>query len=98
MVTTSALGAGMNISGVVIVLNLGKTFGCTSFLQESGRGGREGEMFKSIAIMDEMNYRRLQSANFRLLTPEDAALTEFITTKGCRQKPLSRYEDGPEYE
>src|SRR5437762_12884700 len=55
-------------------------------------------MFKSITIMDEMSYRRSQSANFRLLTPEDAALTEFITTKGCRQKPLSRYEDGPEYE
>ena len=98
MVTTSALGAGMNISGVMIVIHLGKTFGCTSFLQESGRGGREGEMFKSITIMDEMNYRRLQRMDFRLLTPEDAALTEFLTTKGCRRNPLSRYEDGPEHE
>jgi len=98
MVSTSALGAGMNIAGVAIVIHLGKTFGCTSFLQESGRGGREGEMFKSITIIDEMDYRRLQNANFRLLTPEDAALTEFITIKDCRRKPLSRYIDGPEHE
>jgi superfamily II DNA helicase RecQ len=98
MVTTSALGAGMNISNVVMVIHLGKTFGCTSFVQESGRGGREGGVFKSITIIDEMIYRRLQGVDHRLLTPEDAALTEFITTDGCRRRPLSRYEDGPEHE
>jgi superfamily II DNA helicase RecQ len=98
MVTTSALGAGMNISNVVMVIHLGKTFGCTSFVQESGRGGREGEMFKSITVMDEMMYRQLQGVDYRLLTPEDAALTEFITIEGCRRKALSRYQDGPEHE
>jgi superfamily II DNA helicase RecQ len=98
MVTTSALGAGMNISNVVMVIHLGKTFGCTSFVQESGRGGREGEAFKSVTMIDEMMYRRLEDMDYRLLTPEDAALTEFITIKGCRRKALSRYQDGAEHE
>lgn len=97
MVTTSALGAGMNISNVAVVIHLGKTFGCTSFVQESGRGGREGSMFKSITIIDEPTYRRLQGVDYRLLTPEDAALTKFITCSGCRRLALSGYLDGGEY-
>jgi superfamily II DNA helicase RecQ len=98
MVTTSALGAGMNISNVVMVIHVGKTFGCTSFVQESGRGGREGGSFKSMIVMDEMIYERLKGLNLRLLTPENAALTEFITTDDCRRKILSRYFDGQEHE
>ena len=98
MAATSALSVGMNIPGVVMVIHLGKTFGCTSFVQESGRGGREGQMFESITVIDEVSYRQLQAANLRLLTPEDAALTEFNTTEGCRRKPLSRHQDGPEHE
>ena len=97
MVTTSALGAGMNISNVAVVMHLGKTFGCTSFVQESGRGGREGSMFKSITIIDEVTYRRLQGVDYRLLTPEDAALTKFITCSDCRRLVLSEYLDGEEY-
>ena len=49
-------------------------------------------------IMNEMNYRRLQSMNFRLLTSEDAALIEFLMTKDCRRKSLNRYEDEPKHE
>jgi len=98
MVATSALSVGIDISEVIMVIHLGKTYGCTSFVQESGRGGREGQMFESITVIDEVSYQQLRAANLRLLTPEDAALTEFNTTDGCRRKPLSRHQDGPEHE
>jgi len=40
----------------------------------------------------------LKGLNLRLLTPENAALMEFITTNDCRQTILNRYQDGQEHE
>jgi len=40
MVSTTGLGAGMNIRGVRVVIHVGKTYGCSAFVQGSGRGGR----------------------------------------------------------
>ena len=56
MINMNALSADMNIAEVMIMIYLRKTFECISFLQESERRERENEMFKSITIIDEMNY------------------------------------------
>ena len=49
-------------------------------------------------IMNEMNYRWLQSMNFRLLTSEDIALTKFLTTEDYQRKSLNQYKNKSKYE
>jgi superfamily II DNA helicase RecQ len=98
MVSTTALGAGINISGVKVVIHMGKTYGCSAFVQGSGRGGREGQTFQSITLMRTSALNALKQIDERLRTPEDAALIQFLTTDGCRRIPLSRYMDGMDCE
>ena len=98
MVASSALGAGMDVDAIGTVIHIGKTYGCSCFVQESGRGGREGQPYDSITILERSILERLEGTDMRLLTPEDRALTEFLTTKHCRCKLLSRFQDGEEHE
>lgn len=94
MVSTTGLGAGMNIRDVRVVIHVGKTYGCSAFVQGSGRGGREGQTFQSITLMRMSELNGLKQIDERLRTPEDAALVQFLTIDGCRRIPLSRYMDG----
>ncbi|OAF55127.1 hypothetical protein VC83_08395 [Pseudogymnoascus destructans] len=43
IVATGALGTGINIPGIIYVVHIDRPYGLTSFAQQSGRGGREGE-------------------------------------------------------
>ena len=56
MINMNALSADMNIIEMMIMIYLRKTFEYISFLQKSEREERENEIFKSIIIIDEMNY------------------------------------------
>ena len=95
MVSTSALSAGMNVRGVVLVIHVGETYGCSSFVQESGRGGRERQLFKAITIMAKSRLEALKKQDPRLMTQEAAALREFIiATTNCRRGPISEFQDG----
>jgi superfamily II DNA/RNA helicase len=95
MVSTSALSAGINVRGVVLVIHVGQTYGCSSFVQESGRGGREGQVFKAVTIMAKSRLEALKKQDARLMTQEVAALREFIiTTTNCRRGPISEFQDG----
>ena len=95
MVSTSALSAGMNVPGVVLVIHVGQTYGCSSFVQESGRGGREGQRFKAITIMAKSRLEAMKRQDPQLMTQEAAALREFIITiTNCRREPISEFQDG----
>lgn len=50
IVATGALGTGVNIAGVLHVVHLGRPYGAISFVQQSGRGGREGMISNSIVV------------------------------------------------
>ena len=50
IVATGALGTGINIEGIVYVVHVGRPYGLTSFVQQSGRGGRNGEVSESVII------------------------------------------------
>ena len=94
MVTTSALGAGMNFDDVGAVFQLGVTFSMEDFVQQSGRGGREGFEFKSITLIDEREFQRLRDRPAHTLPPSMRGLQKFMITESCRRLPLSEYMDG----
>ena len=49
-VATGALGTGINIEGIVMTIHVGRPYGSTSLAQQSGRGGRIGEVSESVII------------------------------------------------
>ena len=56
MININILNIDMNIIEIMIIIYLEKTFEYISFLQELKREERENKIFKSIIIIDEMNY------------------------------------------
>ncbi|OAF54167.1 hypothetical protein VC83_09522 [Pseudogymnoascus destructans] len=48
IVATGALGTGINIPGIIYVVHIDRPYGLTSFAQQSGRGGREGEVKQGV--------------------------------------------------
>ncbi|KAH9203254.1 hypothetical protein DL95DRAFT_321778, partial [Leptodontidium sp. 2 PMI_412] len=51
IVATGALDTGINIEGIVYIVHIDRSYGLTSFAQQSGRGGRSGEVSDSIVVV-----------------------------------------------
>jgi superfamily II DNA helicase RecQ len=96
MVATSALGASVNIKGIKWVIHVEETWGCIPFIQESGRGGRDGGVFNSCTILSDETKNRLENRNPGSQTPDQLALHQFLITPHCRRLILTKYLDGPE--
>jgi len=98
MVASSALGVGMNVDKVMLVVHVGVAWGCMSFSQESGRAGRGGENVRSVTFIDKAEMRELEKLDLRHQTADDGALTEFLRAEGCRQQVLNQYFNGEDAE
>jgi superfamily II DNA helicase RecQ len=98
IVATGALGTGINIEGIVYVVHIGRPYGLTNFVQQSGRGGRNGEVSESIIItrVENSSGRRRSEimSEYSVEQIDEDAMTEFIQGKGCRRQVLSRHMDG----
>lgn len=98
IVATGALGTGINIEGIRYVIHVGRPYGLTSFVQQSGRGGRNGEVSESVIItrVENSSGRRRPgiTSEYSVEQVDEDAMTEFIQTRGCRRQVLSRYMDG----
>lgn len=98
IVATGALGTGVNIEGIIHVIHVGRPYGLTSFVQQSGRGGRSGEVSESIIITrveHSIGERRSEVMSEHSVEQADEdAMTEFIQSTGCRRRVLGRYMDG----
>jgi superfamily II DNA helicase RecQ len=55
IVVTGALGTGINIEGFVMMIYVSRPYGLTSFVQQSGHGGRDGEVSEAIIITRAAN-------------------------------------------
>lgn len=86
IVATGALGTGINIEGIVYVVHVGRPYGLTSFVQQSGRGGRNGEVSESIIITRvENSHGRRRSeimSEYSVEQIDEDAMTEFIQGQG----------------
>lgn len=97
IVATGALGTGINIEGIIYVVHIDRPYGLTSFVQQSGRGGRAGEISDSIIIVRVKNTsgrRRSEIlSEYSVEQIDENAMTEFIQSTQCRRVVLGRYLD-----
>lgn len=100
IVATGALGTGINIEGIIYVIHVDRPYGLTSFVQQSGRGGRNGEVSDSIIIVRVQNShdwrglrRREVLSAYSVEEVDEEAMTAFIKASTCWRKVLSQYMD-----
>jgi superfamily II DNA helicase RecQ len=97
IVATGALGTGINIEGIVYVVHVDRPYGLTSFMQQSGRGGRNGEVSDSIIIARVQNSsgwrRREVLSAYSVEKVDEDAMTAFMQASTCRRKVLGHYFD-----
>ena len=85
MACTCAFGMGVDKKDIKTVIHLDPPQTAESFIQEAGRGGRDGSIAKSILVWspeDTRKYKRF---------PENSrtrVLLDFATTKDCRRQVL----------
>jgi superfamily II DNA helicase RecQ len=99
ILATGALGTGVNIADIVYVVHVDRPYGITSFMQQSGRGGRSGEVSDSIVIVDRgsgsgshdfCNVASIYSVEHQ----DETALEQFLSSNTCRREVLAREFDG----
>lgn len=97
VVATGALGTGINIEGIIHVVHIDRPYGLTSFMQQSGRGGRNGEVSDSTIIARVQNNsgwkRREVMSEYSVEKVDEDAMTAFMQARTCRRKVLSHYFD-----
>lgn len=87
---TTALGAGIDIPSVRLVIHYEEPYTATGFAQESGRAGRDGLPAKSMVFL----LQRKRTPMKQIISPDLTAMYDFITTKKCRREILSKFLDG----
>ena len=92
IVATSALGTGVDFPGIVFILHMGMPWSMIDYAQESGRGGRAGEVVDSVILIEEgeVDYRLGKDTG----AIDVAAMAQFIQARGCRRGVMSDYLDG----
>ena len=97
IVATGALGTGVNISGIVYVIHVDRPYGMTSFVQQSGRGGRNGEVSDSVVfvgVQTTRGWRRSEVVSaYTVEQVDEDALTEYLQAQCCRRKVIAGYID-----
>ncbi len=94
IVATTALGTGIDISGIVGILHMERPYGLVDFVQQTGRGARrEGEVVESIIIHDGRPawYDRHAGDIDRL---NQQAIEWFVDSIDCRRVVLGSFMDG----
>jgi ATP-dependent DNA helicase RecQ len=95
IVATGALGTGINIEGIEWVVHAGRPYGLTSFVQQSGRGGRSGEISNSVITtpVEESQPRNKHITEYSVEAVDEDAMTTYNQTQECRRKVLHHYFD-----
>ena len=104
VVATNALGLGVDISDIRVVVHAGAPDSLRAYGQESGRAGRDG--MKSIAVVfDKSNSSNTRSGHYgngdmEVMRGESgsgsAEMRAFLTRPRCRRIALDQYLDGQE--
>jgi superfamily II DNA/RNA helicase len=94
LVATSAVGTGIDVSGISLVIHYGPPYTLTDFYQEVGRGGRSGERMKSLIVLKSQKLQWFQKNLNNSDFAEKRDVWRFLTTVECRRKFLTDYFDG----
>jgi superfamily II DNA helicase RecQ len=82
MVSTSALGVGIDIPRVLFTLHIERPWGMIDFVQENGRMRSAG---KSVIVLKQQEQQVIDDSE---------AMEAFVHTTGCRRKVMGQYMDG----
>jgi len=97
IVATGALGTGINIEGIIYVIHVDWPYGLTSFVQQSGQGGRNGEVSDSMIIArvqhSSKHKRKEVTSDYSVKSADKEAMVAFMQSKTCRRQVLSHYLD-----
>jgi len=94
MFATTALGAGVDVMGIEDVVHINVPYGLLEYAQESGRGGRSGEVVQCKVLIEERHYREWLEVPRESLSYDEAALRDFLTGEICRNRILTEYLNG----
>jgi superfamily II DNA helicase RecQ len=101
ILATGALGTGVNIADIIYVVHIDRPYGLTSFMQQSGRGGRSGEVSDSIVVISGSNGSGSGNSHgqgvvsvYSVEHQDETALEQFLTSATCRREVLAREFDG----
>lgn len=94
---TGALRTGVNISRIVYVIHVDRPYGMTSFVQQSGRGGRNGEVSDSVVfvgVQTTRGWRRSEVVStYTVEQVDEDVLIEYLQAQCCRRKVITGYID-----
>ena len=96
MFATGALGAGVDIDGIQDVVHVGPPYTMADYIQESGRGGRKGEVVNADVFLSWSDYSDLMAAPGESLTEDELALQKYLRGDICRNEVLTAYLNGRE--
>ena len=96
MVATGALGAGIDINDILDVLHMGPPYSMADYIQESGRGGRKGEVVNADIFLSQNDYTDLMALPEDSLTDDEVALQMYLRGDVCRNEILTGYLNGRE--
>jgi superfamily II DNA helicase RecQ len=95
IVSTSALGVGVDIPRVLFTLHVERSWGIVDFVQESGRMRAGG---KSVIVLvqppQEQQKPHEQHEQHEQEINDSEVMAAFVQTAGCRRKVMSQYMDG----
>jgi ATP-dependent DNA helicase RecQ len=86
-VATGALGTGVNIKGIIYVIHVDWPYGLTSFVQQLGRGGQNGEVSDSV-IIAQVQYsskhkRKEVTSDYSVESMDEEGIVAFMQSKTC---------------
>lgn len=93
MLATGAFGVGVNVNDILWIFHWGLPTGMIEFDQEVGRGGRGGEMVRSVILLSESMFRRQFNARPENMEANKAGLRNLIVQWTCRRITISRFFD-----
>jgi superfamily II DNA helicase RecQ len=97
IVAIGALEIGINIKGIVYVIHVDWPYGLTSFVQQLGHGGRNGEVSDSIIIARVQHSSKHKwkevTSEYSVESVDEEAIAAFMQSWTCRRRVLSHYLD-----
>jgi hypothetical protein len=91
IVATSALGTGVDYLGIVYIVHVGMPWSMINFAQESGRGGRGGEVVDLVILVEHSKVECTLSEKGGDIDVQTMGV--FIIGSGCRRLLMSRCLD-----